>query len=239
MWCIYCHLNKINGKRYVGLTKQKLKKRWQNGFGYNVGTQPVFGAAIAKYGWNNFEHIILEDNIETLDEANAREKYWIAYYHTWVHDPQCNGYNITMGGDGMTGHIISEEVRKKISNTLKQNKVFCKKVICIELNKIFESCSMAEHKLNCWHVGECCNKQRETAGGYHWAFADDKKRQKELSQYKGKPQQIKKILCIETNEIFNSKSEAIKKYGIHVPQCCNGERKQTHGYHFKWIQSEK
>lgn len=34
-WTIYCHINKINNKRYIGQTdQQNLNKRWQNGNGY-------------------------------------------------------------------------------------------------------------------------------------------------------------------------------------------------------------
>lgn len=46
----------------------------------------------------NFSHEIIEDNILTLGEANKREQYWISFYHTWINDPQCRGYNLTIGG---------------------------------------------------------------------------------------------------------------------------------------------
>lgn len=97
-WIIYCHINKTNNKRYIGLTKNKLSKRTGRGSGY-AQTQLAFYNAIQKYGWDNFEHIILEDKIETLALAREREKYWISYYHTWIYDSECWGYNMTPGGD--------------------------------------------------------------------------------------------------------------------------------------------
>lgn len=78
MYCIYLHRNKINNKVYIGQTKfgDNPNKRWQNGNGYKENIS--FYYDIQKYGWNNFEHIILENNL-TLDESNKLEKQYI--YH--------------------------------------------------------------------------------------------------------------------------------------------------------------
>ena len=116
-YTIYKHTNIINGKSYIGLTCQKVTNRWKNGFGYTKETQPVFYSAIQKYGWENFSHEILEKEIPTLEQANQREQYWIAYYHTWVYDPYCNGYNTTQGGDGNLGHKVSDEARLQMSKS--------------------------------------------------------------------------------------------------------------------------
>lgn len=59
-YCIYRHTNKVNGKVYIGLTKQKPERRWQKGHGY-IGT--LFGNAIGKYGWDNFEHEIVAEGL--------------------------------------------------------------------------------------------------------------------------------------------------------------------------------
>lgn len=113
-WLIYKHTNLINGKSYIGLTKQEPERRWQNGYGYSQ-TQPYFYNAIQKYGWDNFEHEILEENLETFEQAAKRETYWIAFYHTWVNDPACMGYNLSSGGEGNPGHTVSEETKLKLS----------------------------------------------------------------------------------------------------------------------------
>ena len=92
MYKIYKHTCKVNGKSYIGQTSSTDIKndRWQNGAGYKQCT--VFYRAIKKYGWDNFTHEIIEDNIETLEQANEREHYWIMHYHTWIDDPNCWGY---------------------------------------------------------------------------------------------------------------------------------------------------
>ena len=92
---IYIHRNKINGKVYIGQTKQPLKSRWNNGYGYKQCTK--FWNAIQKYGWDNFEHKLIEDNL-TLDEANRKEQYYIQKYNSID-----NGYNISIGGGSNYG----------------------------------------------------------------------------------------------------------------------------------------
>lgn len=98
---VYCHRNKINGKVYIGITND-LRNRWRNGIGYK--SQPLFDNAIRKYGWDNFDHIILESCL-SRNEACKKEKYYIAEYKSNVNrfsDPQY-GYNLTDGGEGFCG----------------------------------------------------------------------------------------------------------------------------------------
>ena len=49
-WTVYIHVNKTNGKCYVGITTQKPYDRWgSNGCNYKG---QVFYNAIRKYGWD-------------------------------------------------------------------------------------------------------------------------------------------------------------------------------------------
>lgn len=62
-YSIYMHKNKTNGKVYIGQTYLPPEERWKpHGEGYTK-YQPAIHAAIQKYGWENFEHIILESNL--------------------------------------------------------------------------------------------------------------------------------------------------------------------------------
>ena len=72
---IYIHKNKINGKVYIGQTYTSLRTRFgKNGIKYKGC--PIFYNAIQKYGWDNFEHEILEENIPNAEISNEREKYY-------------------------------------------------------------------------------------------------------------------------------------------------------------------
>lgn len=106
-YSVYCHQNKINGKKYFGITCKVPKYRWgHNGHEY---APHYFGRAVDKYGWDNFEHIILYSGLDK-DTAIMFEKYLIAEFST---KDRTYGYNLTEGGDGVKNP--SEEVRRKLS----------------------------------------------------------------------------------------------------------------------------
>lgn len=111
-YCVYVHINKFNGKKYVGQTVNgnNINKRWVNGLGYRSCT--VFYKAIKKYGWNNFEHDIVASNL-TLEEANHFEELLIRELDTM--NP-LNGYNLKSGGEN---NKLSDETKRKIGNANK------------------------------------------------------------------------------------------------------------------------
>lgn len=104
---VYVHINKINGKLYIGQTKQTLLQRSRaDGSGYKHSRH--FLNAIYKYGWENFEHLILINDI-SLDMANIIEEELIKKYNT---TNEKYGYNLNSGG---LNHIPSDETRKIMS----------------------------------------------------------------------------------------------------------------------------
>ncbi|MBR3746662.1 MAG: GIY-YIG nuclease family protein [Selenomonadaceae bacterium] len=97
----------VNGKSYVGQTRQKLNRRIIEHKRDSSRGRPGIDAAIAKYGWENFTAEIIEEcPVELLNE---REIFWIAKLNTKVP----NGYNLTDGGDNSLNP--SDETRAKIS----------------------------------------------------------------------------------------------------------------------------
>ncbi len=102
LYCIYIHTSP-SGKSYIGLTKRlKIRERQHQ----TTNKCPAFRNAIDKYGWNNFIHEILEENL-TLEEANIFEELYIAEYNTL--SPY--GYNLKSGG---LNNRYSEETCQKI-----------------------------------------------------------------------------------------------------------------------------
>lgn len=98
VWTIYCHLHVESGRRYVGLTKQKVSVRWDRHVsdalkGRGRGCA-YFWSAIRKYGKDAFSHEVLEV-CETLEAANMAEEKWIVYFDT--RNPG-RGFNLIKGG---------------------------------------------------------------------------------------------------------------------------------------------
>lgn len=104
-YVVYEHVSPKN-KRYFGITSMNVKRRWSNGHGYKHNQ--YFYRAIQKYGWNNFKHHVLFENLSESD-AKEREKRLIAKYNTI--NPKF-GYNITAGGEGANGLHHSEETKR-------------------------------------------------------------------------------------------------------------------------------
>lgn len=102
---IYLHRNLINNKVYIGKTKniEDPNIRWANGKGYS--RQPFY-KDILEYGWENFEHIILETNIPN-ELIVERENYWINFYDAMNPD---KGYN-----QSMVGGMVSEDTKLRMS----------------------------------------------------------------------------------------------------------------------------
>lgn len=175
---VYCLTNKINNKKYIGITRRELNERWKNGNGYKKTTR--ISKAINKYGWNNFIKEVLFENIDN-QKASDMEKYYIELYDTIN-----NGYNVQSGGfkDYTTEmseyhkqciskankgkhYSIETEWKKGVYNETSRNKKV--PIICIETGIEYESIKSAENKLNLsHHIKDCLSGKRKTCGGYHW-----------------------------------------------------------------------
>lgn len=88
---IYCIENKINHKKYIGLTTRSIEER----FSEHCKADTVIGEAIRKYGVDNF--ICYEvDKAQSKSELSELEVHYIHHFGTLK-----NGYNCTIGGDGV------------------------------------------------------------------------------------------------------------------------------------------
>lgn len=258
-YCVYCHINKTNGKKYIGITKQKPERRWRNGKGYK---SQIFSKAIEKYGWDNFEHTILEDNIpENLIEY--KEQYYIQLYNTVVP----SGYNSTTGGEHFEANdelkrrfsesrkgilpknldiLHTQEVRDKISKALKcrQNIYTSKEVICdnIVYSSLVEFCRL--NNLRYTTVSAWMERKQLP---YEYYIKQLQYVNEDFSIYsiqrgakigKNHPS-AKSVICIETKQVYDTITDASNATEISkmsIINCCKGKRKTGGGFHWKYYE---
>lgn len=221
------HVNRINQKRYIGITHTTLHKRWgNNGCGYKNGHQSVFGRAIDKYGWDNFDHIIISENL-TKDEACEKEIEYIKNYNT--QDPNF-GYNIQPGGQlGNAGVKFSEESKQKMSNAKKG-----KKLSEEHKRKISESCK--GHKPGV-HTEDGLKRLREFNTGKIMSEETRRKISQSLTGIKRSSETLRRrkenssknvrVYCPELDMEFETICDAARYTGAqrsNIQKCLRGER---------------
>jgi group I intron endonuclease len=105
---IYCYHCISTGKKYIGQTIHEEHRKKQHKHDCKRGVNNKFYRAVRKYGWELFIYGIIEEY--GADVLAEQEVYYIDCYDTYI-----NGYNSTIGGEGVGGCSPSEETRKKQS----------------------------------------------------------------------------------------------------------------------------
>lgn len=202
-YCVYMHTNKSNGKIYVGLTSMKPEERWCNGKGYHKGT--YFRNAIDKYGWNNFEHEIIKDNL-TKEEASYWEQYYISFYNLLN---RRYGYNMSSGGE-CGGHPQTLETRKKISKNGYRQGMKGKK-----------------------HSDDTKRKMSKSKIGRRFSNESKEKMKSSALNNRGRLFFCVELNRIFNN--LNEAHEVTTCPKGSIVQCCKGKQIQSKGYHWKYL----
>lgn len=219
--------NKINRKRYIGQTVQKLEKRWLSHCNPNNITKMIITRSIHKYGKDNFEIKILA-KCNSIEEMNHRETYYIKLFNTLFP----NGYNLDSGGSnkrthqstkdklskihkGRKGNIPSEETRKKLSK--------------INTGKKYSEKTKQKHSNN---------MKGERNPNFGGKSMTEYQIQKLIERTLGKPSPRRKpVLCVTTGIRYPYLMKAAEELGIGfrmIARVCNGERPHTHGLVFRY-----
>lgn len=240
-----------NGKVYIGQTCQKLDKRFgKNGCNYKGCT--LFYNAIQKYGFDNFKHEVIFDGLTKI-EANEKEIDLIREYRS---NEREFGYNIQGGGNNsgspseesgkkmsewQIGKVLSEDTKKKISDSrigqkdsietrIKKSNGHKGKSLSEE-TKLKLSKSRAEKVTD-----EQIERVRKIGRSNKGRTLSKETRNKMSDAHKGIGS--KRILCIETNILYSSISEASKCTNINrqnIGKVCNGKLQTAGGYHWTFL----
>lgn len=209
-YCVYMHITP-NGKKYVGITKQKPNRRWKNGYGYV--SSPYFYNAILKYGWDNIKHTIIADNL-SLDDACKLERQLIEQYNLTNRE---FGYNECSGGEGTNGYHHTEEYKQKLRNrpiSTAQRKQISRTVKQRWAEGAYDGITYNRIP---WNKGLTKDDPRlakcvRKVGEYH--HSDETRQKISLSQKGRIAHNRKRVECVETGVIYNSISEASQLTGI-------------------------
>lgn len=206
---IYKITNLINNKKYIGQSID-IEKRWQRHKieAQKSNPQEILYQAIQKYGIDNFKFEVIEEcNSEQL---NQREIYWIAYYHTFIKDNKCQGYNMTKGGNNTAGYLKGKPVEQY---DLEGNYI-----------TFYESAAAASRAtgINNSLISACCRGEITHAKMFQWKYLSDNKIIQKLNnpiinnitvyQFDSKGKLIAK---------YSNLLEASKKTGIQKNSICN------------------
>lgn len=209
-WSVYIHTNKVNGKRYIGITSQAPEDRWLGGYGYSRKLK--FGRAIEKYGWDGFEHEVIYQGLSEIEAKNI-ECDLISKFST---QDDKYGYNITSGGDGVRGfkHTDAAKAKMSICKTGINHPNFNKHLS--ESTRIKIATRLIGNQNAVGAVRSDETKQR---------MSDAKK--KSVAMY------ADGVLV----KLFDSAIDAQEEMGIsrkNISACCPGRRKSAGGYNWKF-----
>lgn len=247
---IYKITNKINRKVYIGQTMKdngfnsrynrkgegiervyrRQKTLRDRGFGYN----PHLLSAIEKYGFEAFDIVEILDIAFSKSELNIKEKSWILICNSFK-----NGYNRTLGGEGVSGFKGLSKENNPASRSVVQLSLegeFIKVWDCITY--VYESLGIGIS-----HICSVCNNKygRKSTGGYLWVYLEDYMPDKKYIHSIDNSSVKKSIVKLSFDGVYISSYSSIQEAVNEdnslnikgISRCCNGERKSYKGY--LWI----
>lgn len=151
------------------------------------------------------------------------------------------------------GHKHTEEAKRDIgakcsARQIGGNNPKAKKVICVNNGMIFDTVKNAKE----WcipkgsaHIGGCCTHKRKKAGKHpetgeplYWMYYDEwvilPKEEKEAILHYAKFELDKRVICIETGEIYESAKAAEDTVGGNIYKCCQKESLTANGMHWMY-----
>lgn len=242
---IYLVTNKLNGKQYVGQHKYDGVGLDQKYFGSGV----LLWKAYEKYGMENFDMELVEECLE--EDLNPLEQLYIEYYNTL----KPNGYNLTEGGEGVSGFKFSPETIKKLSLSHKGKKPSLETIEKMRQNRIgYVTPESTKEKISNSLMGhyvsdETKRKQSEShIGQLAWnkgietpievkrkisdAHINNPLLSKKVNQYK------KDGTLVKTHASTAEAARTLNSRPSHIIECCNGKRKTAYGFIWKYADDE-
>ena len=114
IYTIYKATNTINNKVYIGFDSSWPKRKVEHLCAAKRGDKSVFYNAIRKHTDSNFTWEVVYQSTDGYHTLTVMEQYFIKEYNSYIHSENSNGYNMTLGGEGILGHLHSQSTKDKI-----------------------------------------------------------------------------------------------------------------------------
>lgn len=229
MGFIYKVTNTVNGKVYIGQTRNTISSRWTSHKCHAKCDNKLnsnLHRAIRKYGVDSF----VVEEVEQCDNEllNEREIYWIQHY-----DSIKSGYNIAKGGLGYIHDAVPVAQFDMDGNYVQTFP---------SVNDIASSMNVRPQA-----IYNVCDGYSPSFGGYQWKYLPDaEKCGMKLKKLKVCP---KKVMVHQYtmggNYIasFESISSAMYQFGAKgtggIRACCEGRNRYCHGYRWSYEKMDK
>jgi len=234
---LYMHVNKADNKKYIGITTLPVTTRWHtDGSGYK--NQKLFYRAINKYGWNNFEHIVLFSELPS-NKAYELEKIFIGVFNT---TNRTYGYNISSGGENISIGAYNIE---SMSTPVYQY------TIDGDFVNGYPSMMEAQRQtgISNSNICACCKGKHAYINGYRWRYTKcDKLEPLDIKRYIYENVTKKSTKIVYQYNLkgeficaFDSVTEASKSTGTSsnsISTCGLEKRKQANGFMWSYIYLE-
>lgn len=216
-YTIYRATNKVNQKVYIGFTAHWPQRI--NGHAYDCrygnADNKAFYNAINKYGWDAFEWHAIYQSQDFEHTLKVMEPHFITEYRSWVGFEDCNGYNITLGGEGTRGWKRSSELIESHRQQLKGRKQSAehvtKRVATMKQHPNFGKSNLGKKRSQ-----ESCEKSRQ-------AMLGKPKSESHKLSMKNRPQDTKTLTCPHCGKIGDYKN--MNRW--HMDRCKYNPNKKT------------
>jgi group I intron endonuclease len=160
---IYAIINNINGKMYIGSSKDFVKRSWEhfNALKLNKHVSKYLQRSYNKYGKENFSIEIIE-NINNLEDLIKREQCWLDFLK-----PEYNTLPIAYSH---LGAKRSAESKKRMSLAQVKNIIYQydKDMNLIKIHTEGRNVAAKETNIKSSALSMCLSGKNKTCGGFKW-----------------------------------------------------------------------